>query len=291
VSYAFVAAHAGEFPVERMCAVLKVSRSGYYAWLQREPSTWQRANEELLGAIRQVYEESRRTYGSPRVHAALRQKGYAVGRHRVARLMREHGLSARQPTRTRPVTTRREPGARVAPNVLAQDFTASRPDQTWLADITYIETTEGWLYLAVVMDLFSRAIVGWAMADHMRAELVESALDMALGHRTPGDALLHHSDQGSQYTSARVQAQLAAHRIQASMSGVGNCYDNAPMESFFGRLKTECAREPFVTRAAARRAIFEYIEVWYNRQRLHSSLGYLSPADFEQHYYEIQSVH
>jgi putative transposase len=273
-----------------MCALLQVSTSGYYDWLKREPSQRQQANEELMVAIRQEYQASRQTYGSPRVHAALKRQGINVGRKRVARLMQQNGLVAKHTRRRRPVTTQPDPGARVAPNLLAQDFTTSRPDEIWLADITYLETAEGWLYLAVVMDLFTRTIVGWSMADHLQATLVEQALLMAFGRRYPLGDLVHHSDRGSQYTSALIQALLADQHIQVSMSGVGNCYDNAPMESFFGRLKTECATAPFATRAAARLIIFEHIEVWYNRQRLHSSLGYLSPATFERHYYETAAV-
>jgi transposase InsO family protein len=290
VTYAFIAAHAGDYPVRRMCEVLKVSASGYYAWLKRTPSHRQQANDELLVAIRQVYDTSRQTYGSPRVQAALQHRGVKVSRKRVARLMQRHGLVAKRARKKRPVTTQRDPGTRAAPNVLAQAFTASRPDEIWLADITYLDTAEGWLYLAVVMDLFSRAIVGWSMADHMPATLVEQALRMALGQRRPTDDLLHHSDQGSQYTGALIQSLLADHHIQVSMSEVGNCYDNAPIESFFGRLKAECATAPFATRADARQVIFEHIEIWYNRQRLHSSLGYLSPAAFEQRYYETKTV-
>jgi len=290
VSYAFIAAHAGEYPVRRMGEVLKVSPSGYYDWLKREPSRRQKANEVLLAAIRQVYASSRQTYGSPRMQAALKQQGIQAGRNRVARLMRLHGLAARRSRRRRPITNQRSPGAKAAPNVLAQQFTATRPDEIWLADITYIETVEGWLYLAAVMDLFTRAIVGWSMADHLQATLVEQALLMALGRRRPTGNVLHHSDQGSQYTSDLIQSLLAAHHIQVSMSGVGNCYDNAPMESFFGRLKTECVTAPFATRAEARLVIFEHIEVWYNRQRLHSALGFLSPATFEQRHYETFPV-
>ncbi|MCZ7542260.1 MAG: IS3 family transposase [Anaerolineae bacterium] len=291
LKYAFIAGHAGEYAVRRMCQVLGVSPSGYYAWLNRPPSARQQTNEPLLAAIRGEYDASRQTYGSPRIHAALRQQGLRVGRKRVARLMRSAGLVAKGPWRKRPRTTQRAPEAVAAPNLLGQDFTASRPNEKWVADITYIETLEGWLYLALVLDLFSRAIVGWAMADHLRATLVESALQMALGRRTPDGNLLHHSDQGSQYTSTWVQTLLAQHHIQVSMNGVGNCYDNAPMESFIGTLKTECADAPFATRAEARRVIFEYLEVWYNRQRLHSSLGYVSPAAFDQQYAdEIKTV-
>ena len=277
--------------MRRMCQVLGVSPSGYYEWLKRPPSACQQTNEQLLAAIRREYDASRQTYGSPRIHAALRQQGLRVGRKRVARLMRSAGLVAKGPWRKRPRTTQRAPEAVAAPNLLGQDFTASRPNEKWVADITYMETLEGWLYLALVLDLFSRAIVGWAMADHLRATLVESALQMALGRRTPDGDRLHHADQGSQYTSTWVQTLLAQHHIQVSMNGVGNCYDNAPMESFIGTLKTECADAPFATRAEARRVIFEYLEVWYNRQRLHSSLGYVSPAAFEQQYAdEIKTV-
>jgi putative transposase len=290
VSYAFIAAHSGEFPVRRMCAVLGVSSSGYYDWRKRPPSQRQQANETLLAAIRRAHEASRQTYGSPRLHAALKQQGWPIGRNRVARLMQSQGLVGKMPRRKRPVTTQRAPGASAAPNLLAQDFATSRPDETWLADITYIDTAEGWLYLALVMDLFSRLIAGWSMADHMPAELVEHALLMALGRRLPEGNLLHHSDQGSQYTSALVQALLAQHHIQVSMSGVGNCYDNAPMESFIGKLKTECVTYQCETRAEARLVVFEYIEVWYNRQRLHSALDYTSPMAFERQFYEMKTV-
>ncbi len=290
MSYAFISAHASEFPVRRMCEVLKVSPSGYYDWRSRTPSQRQQANDRLLEAIRQEYEASRQSYGSPRIHAALKQRGIQVGRKRIARLMQADGLAGKTPRRKHPVTTQREPGALAAPNLLAQDFTAIRPDEIWLADLTYIDTIEGWLYLALVMDLFSRTIVGWSMADHMRAELVEQALHMALGRRFPTSDLLHHSDQGSQYTSALARGLLALHDIQVSMSAAGNCYDNAPMESLIGTLKTECVTDTFETRAEARLVIFEYIEVWYNRQRLHSSLGYLSPAAFERQFYETKTV-
>jgi len=213
-----------------------------------------------------------------------------VGKHRVARLMRQHGIAGVRPTRKRPVTTQRDGRARAAPNLLAQDFVATRPNEKWLADITYIDTDEGWLYLAGVLDLFSRAIVGWSMADHLRSALVEDALKMALGRRFPLDGLLHHSDQGSQYTSEAVRALLREHAIQVSMSGVGNCYDNSPMESFFGTLKTECATYRFASHAEARRVIFQYLEVWYNRQRLHSAIGYHTPAELELAFYETNGV-
>ena len=291
MSYAFIAAHSAEYPVRRLCEVLKVSPSGYYEWLKRVPSQREQANRQLLEAIRREYTASRQTYGSPRIHAALRQQGIRVGRKRVARLMHGQRWVGRSPRRKQPVTTQRALGVSAAPNRLAQNFTASRPDETWLADITYIETGEGWCYLAVVMDLFTRQIVGWSLADHLQATLVEHALRMALGRRAPQPDLVHHSDRGSQYTSGLIQDLLAAHHIQVSMSGIGNCYDNAPMESCIGTLKTEALPDLPATRAAARRVVFEYIEVWYNRQRLHSSLGYLSPAAFERRYVdEIESV-
>jgi transposase InsO family protein len=274
-----------------MCEVLGTSSSGYYDWRKRPPSQRQQANEKLLAAIRREHQVSRGTYGSPRIHAALQQQGVEAGRNRIARLMQAHAIVGKAPRRKRPVTTQRVEGAVVAPNLLAQDFTASRPNEKWLADITYIDTAEGWLYLALVMDLFARPIVGWSMAEHMRAVLVEDALKMAVGRRLPGPGLLHHSDQGGQYTSWLVQSLLAAHHVQVSMSDAGNCYDNAPMESFIGTLKTECVTYQIATRAEARLAIFEYIEVWYNRQRLHSSLGYVPPAEFErQYFYDIKNV-
>jgi putative transposase len=291
VSYAFIAEHAEVFPVRRMCQVLRVSPSGYYDWRKRPPSERQQANKKLLVAIRREHAASRQTYGSPRIHAALKQQGFEVGRNRIARLMQAYGIVGKAPKSKRPVTTQKAEGALAAPNLLGQDFTASRPNEKWLADITYVDTVEGWLYLALVMDLFARPIVGWSMAEHMQAVLVEDALKMAVGRRLPAPGLLHHSDQGGQYTSGLVRSLLAAQQIEVSMSDAGNCYDNAPMESFIGTLKTECVTYQFATRAEARRVIFEYIEVWYNRQRLHSSLGYVPPAEFEhQHFYDIKSV-
>lgn len=280
--YEFIKAHESEYRVQWMCRALEVGRSGYYAWRSRPVSMRKKASHELVEQIREAYQNSRQTYGSPRIHAALRRKGIACGRHRVAKLMRLQGMAARTRCRRFPVTTQRQAGAIPAPNLLNQDFSASEPNSKWVTDITFIDTAEGWLYLAPVLDLYSRQVVGWAMADHMQASLVESALRMALARRHPGTGFLHHSDQGSQYTSQAYQLQLLAHHCQISMSRVGNCYDNAVMESFFSTLKTECATGQFADRAQARREIFEYIEVWYNRQRLHSSLGYLSPMEFEQ---------
>jgi len=280
--YKFMAEHEREFRVQRMCRVLGVGRSGYYAWCSRSARQRVQEDEVLLVKIQLEYQISRGTYGSPRIHAALQKQGVKCSQKRVARLMRLHKITGRKRQKRRPVTTQRDPGAIPAPNLLNQEFYASAPDQKWVSDITYIETAEGWLYLASILDLFSRKVVGWAMADHMEASLVEDALKMALQQRQPEAGLLHHSDQGRQYTSVAYQNRLANAHCQVSMSRTGNCYDNAAMESFFGTLKTECATQPFATRAQARTAIFEFIEAWYNRQRLHSSLDYLSPMEFEQ---------
>lgn len=280
--YAFIADHEGEYEVKRMCQALGVRRSGYYAWRDRPTGLRGQANQELLAQIKREHENSRQTYGSPRIHAALQRKGVVCGRKRVARLMRLEGIVARKPRKRYPVTTQRQPGAIPAPNLLHRDFSAPAPNRKWVTDITFIDTAEGWLYLAPVLDLFSRRVVGWAMADHMETSLVEAALGMALARRHPAAGWLHHSDQGSQYTSSAYQQYLNDHHCQVSMSRVGDCYDNAAMESFFATLKAECATGQFATRSMARTAIFEYIEVWYNRQRLHSSLGYLSPVEFEQ---------
>lgn len=261
--------------------MLGVSRSGYYAWRQRPQSRRERANDILLAEIRAAYKNSRRTYGSPRIHAYLRRKGYFCGRNRVARLMHKYKIVAKKAHRSHPITTRQFPGARTAPNLLNREFSALLPNQKWVSDITYIDTAEGWLYLAAILDLHSRYVVGWAMADQMDVSLVENALQMAVFTRQPQEGLLHHSDRGSQYTSEIYRDHLAAFHCQISMSRTGNCYDNAVMESFFSTLKTECATTQFKCKAEARTAIFEFIEGWYNRQRLHSTLDYLSPVEFE----------
>lgn len=281
MKYTFMAAHEVYFQVKRMCRMLSVKRSGYYAWRKRAPSTREQANQALLEMIAAEHQRSRKTYGSPRLYVVLRRKGVVCGHNRVARLMRLHGIAALSRRRYRPVTTQRQPGAIPAPNWLNQDFSATAPNQKWVSDFTYIETGEGWLFLAVVLDLFSRKVIGWSMSQKMDTALVEAALRMALQGRHPPAGLLHHSDQGSQYTSAAYRSCLNAALAKLSMSGAGNCYDNAVIESFFGTLKTECVTGPFRTRALARTTIFEYLEVWYNRQRLHSTLGYYSPVDFE----------
>jgi transposase InsO family protein len=284
MKFAFIHASRRQFPVRRLCQVLGVSPSGYYAWCKRPPSRRWQDNQQLLEKIRCIHKQSRKTYGSPRVHAQLRKQGVACSRKRVAGLMRRHQIQAQPPNR-RVRTTQSGHGLPVAANVLGQDFSAQRPNEKWVSDLTYIPTREGWLYLAAVLDLFSRQIVGWAMGEQMTSELVLQALHMALKQRNLPEQLLHHSDQGSQYASAGYRQVLAAYQIQASMSGVGNCYDNAVMESFFATLKTELVhRETFETRAQARRELFAYIEGFYNRERLHSSLNYQSPVEFERAY-------
>jgi putative transposase len=281
MKYAFISAHASEYLVKRMCQALKVTRSGYYAWYKRPPSKREQANQALLEQIRKIYQTSRKTYGSPRIHAYLRRRGWLCGHNRVARLMHLHGIVARRMHRCYPVTTQRQPGVIPAPNLLNRDFSADQPNQKWVTDITYIDTAEGWLYLASVIDLFSRKVVGWAMSDRIDSVLATDALRMAQNTRRPNHGLLHHSDQGSQFTGQIYQQVLGDMGCQVSMNRTGECYDNATMESFFATLKTECVTDQFASRAEARRTIFEYLEGWYNRQRLHSSLDYLSPAEFE----------
>jgi transposase InsO family protein len=279
--YQYIREHREEFSIKRMCQLLGVTRSGYYAWQDDKAGPRELENQVLVEQIRVEYKISRQTYGSPRIWACLRRQGLSCGRHRVARLMRREGIFPQKRHRRYPVTTQRQPGVIPAPNRLNQDFCATMANTKWVSDFTYIDTAEGWLYLAIILDLFSRKVVGWAMSKHMDTALVETALHMALRTRQPDTALLYHSDQGSQYTSAAYQNSLADRNIQLSMSRVGNCYDNAVAESFFGTLKAECATHQFDTHAQARTSIFEYIEVWYNRQRLHSTLGYLTPVEFE----------
>ncbi len=276
--YQFIAAHRQDYSVQRMCAVLGVATSGFYDWLRRQPSQRQQANEALVLRIRDIHEAHRQTYAYPRIHAELREAGEVVGKHRVARLMARMGLKTRCRRHFR-VTTQASQRRTPAANLLAQDFSATRPNQKWLVDITDIATREGWLYLAGVLDTFSQRIVGWSMRERLTELLVCDALHMALAQRGAPD--LHHSDQGSQYTSRAYLALLEKAQVQVSMSAVGRCYDNAMKESFWATLKRECADHTFPTRASARQAIFEYIEIWYNRQRRHSALGYLSPSAFE----------
>jgi putative transposase len=279
--FRFIEDHRDVFVVRVMCAVLEVSASGYYAWRERPESRRDVANRELLAEVRRVHSDSRRRYGSPRVHAALRREGRRVGRNRIARLMRRHGIQARRTRRFRK-TTDSNHAFPIAPNLLARQFTATAPNQVWLADITYWPTLEGWLYLAIVLDMFSRKVVGWAMSDTMSQELTIAALRMAITNRRPGPGLLHHSDRGSQYAAHDYRRLLDEHGMLCSMSRKGDCWDNAPMESFFSSLKTELDDGPFETRQAARTALFGFLEGFYNRQRLHSALGYLTPNQKEQ---------
>ncbi len=278
--FEFIHAEKALFPVAALCRVLSVSPQGYYAWAKRGPSTRTREDEALRVVVRAIHQRSRGTYGSPRVHRELRRRE-PIGRNRIARLMREEGLYGRRPPRFRR-TTDSNHDRPVARNMLSRDFTATEPDRKWVGDITYVWTGEGWLYLAVLIDLFSRRVVGWAVAEHMRASLCIEALKMALGRRRPPAELVHHSDRGSQYASEPYQALLEAAGAQCSMSRRGNCYDNAVAESFFATLKKELIhRYRWLERRDAARAIGEYIEIFYNNHRLHSSIGYTSPAEFE----------
>ena len=265
-----------------MCRVLRVSRAAYYAWERRGPTARQLLDRQLRVALGGFYHRSRRTYGRPRLHRDLREAGYRVGQERVRRLMREAGLVG-TPRRKFRVTTQSGPGQPVAPNELARHFAVPRPNHVWAADITYCWTVEGWLYLAVILDLASRRVVGWATSPWLERELVLRALRQALALRQPQPGLLHHSDRGTQYASLDYQLLLTARGIRCSMSRGGNCWDNAVVESFFATLKRELvAQDRWATRAQAHRALTAYIEGWYNRHRRHSSLGYLSPIDYER---------
>jgi transposase InsO family protein len=277
-----MAQHLGGLPVEVVCEVLGVSRSGYYAWRDRDPSRQSRRRTALAAQIGAVHAGNRGVYGSPRIWRALQAAGETVSQNTVAKVMRAEGLRGKVKRKFVPRTTDSAHGQPVAPNVLDRQFTAEAPNRKWAGDITYIPTDEGWLYLAGVIDLCSRRLVGWSMADHMETDLVADALTMALVGRRPPAGLLHHSDRGVQYASDAYQSLLQDHQIQVSMSGKGDCWDNAVMESFWATLKTELVhQEHYATREQARQSIFEYIEVFYNRKRLHSSLGYVSPETFE----------
>jgi transposase InsO family protein len=282
VKYQFIANHCEEFKITVMCRVLDVSRSGYYAWGKRPISARKMADQSLTEQIELIHQASRQTYGSVRIQVELAEQGIKCGHNRVARLMRQIGLSAKQSRKFKISTTDSKHDDPIAANLLDRDFTSERPNQKWLGDITFIPTAEGWLYLAAVLDLYSRRIIGWAMAATLDRSLVLAALRMAIETRQPSPGLLHHSDRGSQYASQDYRDVLTKYQIQASMSRKGNCYDNAPMESFFGTLKTELIHQRhYLTRMEARTDIFEYIEVFYNRFRRHSALGYLSPVAFE----------
>ncbi len=272
--------YQASYPVMTMCRLLGVSTSGYYAWRKRLPSRRSVDDDSLIGQIRAAHAASRQTYGVPRIHAELAAQGVHVNRKRVARLMRNAGLKGI--TRRRFTVTTVRDDTRPAPDLVERDFTASSPDKLWVADITYLPTWAGFVYLAVVIDVFSRRVVGWSFAATLHTEVVLDALDMALAKRRP-DAVIHHSDQGSQYTSIAFGNRCAKANVKPSMGSVGDCYDNALAESFFATLECELlARHRFRTHAEARRAVFEFIEGFYNPRRRHSSLGYLSPAAFER---------
>ena len=284
MKFAFIEVEKARFPVTQLCATLAVSCSGFYAWRRRPLAPRHQADQRLRLEVAAIYAESRCRYGSPRIHAELRHKGQCTGRKRVARLMREQGLCARHKRRFRTTTDSRH-GLPVAANVLQRDFTVTQPNVAWVTDITYIWTQQGWLYLAVILDLFSRRVVGWAMSEQITRQLALDALAMGLSQRQPHRGLLHHSDRGSQYASGAYRQCLEQQGIVCSMSRRANCWDNAVAESFFATLKTELVyRSAWATRADARQAIFEYLEVFYNARRRHSSLGYLSPVAFEQQY-------
>ena len=283
MSFCFIEDHRDTYPVQLMCSVLEVSPAGYYAWRLRPQSARSAANYELLSAIKQLHQDNHGRYGSPRIHIALQNQGRGVSRGRIERLMRRHGVRAIMAPPRRVRTTDSRHDLPVAPNLINRNFTAVEPNQVWLADITYIETAEGWLYLAAVMDLFSRKIVGWAMRDHLRTELASTALAMAITRQRPATGLIHHSDRGVQYAAHDYRTRLRSAGIQASMSRKADCYDNAPMESFFHTLKTELVyHRKYATRAEAQLDIFAYIEGFYNRTRLHSSIGYISPIEMER---------
>jgi transposase InsO family protein len=265
-----------------MCDVLEVTRQGYYAWRKRPKSDQQKANETLTETIKDIFDEHFETYGSPRIYQVLRQRDYVVGENRVARLMREAGLSAAVPSK-KPYTTDSTHTYPIVPNILDRQFDVDELNTVWAGDVTHIETEAGWLYLAVVLDLGSRRVIGWSMKPNKSRNLANSALDMALRWRSPSDKLLHHSDQGAQYASTDYRTKLNENNIESSMSKRGDCLDNAVVESFFSSLKREkLNRYAFTDRDTARQSVFEYIDLFYNRKRIHSTLDYMSPAQYEQ---------
>ncbi len=281
MKFAAIEAEKAHYPIALMCRVLEVSRAGYYASRRRPESPRSASNRQLVAKVEEAYAASRRNYGSPRICRELRDMGHRVGRHRIARLMREHGLVARKKRRFR-VTTDSNHLQPVAPNVLGRNFQVKDLNRAWVGDITYLATAEGWLYLAVLLDLCSKKVVGWAMSEHLDTSVALAALRMALERRQPPPGLVHHSDRGVQYASDAYTDALQAYGLVPSMSRRGNCWDNAPAESFFSTLKTELVRDRvFPSRARARTEVFEYIEVFYNRTRRHSSLGQISPMNFE----------
>jgi putative transposase len=283
MTYRFIEDHKGQWPVRLLCETLEVASAGYYAWRQRPRSARQQRRDTLLVEVRAIHAEVKARYGSPRIHAELVARGHGCCLNTLAKIMRQAGLAAKTARTFRCTTTDSDHDLPVAENLLDRQFNPSVANETWLADITYIPTREGWLYLAAVEDLYSRRVVGWSMDQHLGSRLVVDALALAVQRRLPDEGLLAHSDRGSQYASAHYQRLLAQHGITCSMSRRADCWDNAPMESFFASLKKELVHgADFATRAEARSAICEYIEVFYNNQRRHSSLGYVSPAEYEQ---------
>jgi putative transposase len=282
MKFAFIAKHRGIWPAEWLCEALGVSRGGFYAWLTRPPSARMRSDEDLSAKVRTSFLASDRTYGARRVWHDMLADGVSCGLHRIERLMRQQALRARPRRRRRPPDMGERPANGIAPNVLERAFQAPAPNRKWIADFTYVWTAEGWLYVAAVIDLFSRRVVGWSMSATMTAQLVIDALVMAIWRRGKRDALLHHSDRGSQYTSEQFQRLIADHGVTCSMSRSGNVWDNAAMESFFSSLKMErTARKTYRTRDEAKADVFDYIERFYNLKRRHSTLGYVSPMEFE----------
>jgi putative transposase len=280
--FRFIEDRRADYPVRMMCDVLEVSPAGYYAWRSRPESQRSSDNRDLLEDIQRVHSDNHGRYGSPRVHEELKAQGRGASRGRIERLMRHHGIRAIMARPRRAGTTDSRHDLPIAPNLLDRNFVADAPNRIWLADITYVETDQGWLYLAAILDLYSRRIVGWAMADHLRADLPLAALRMAISAKRPGAGLIHHSDRGVQYASSEYRNALQSAGFSASMSRKGDCYDNAPMESFFHTLKTELVHHTqYATRADATRDIFAYIEGFYNRTRRHSAIGYISPVEME----------
>lgn len=283
MKYMFIQEHRHLFPIIRLCQVFGVSENGYYNWRKRGKSQRKRDDDYITERIEDAYDTNRGVYGSPRIHAELKAQGIHCGRKRIVRLMQEKGISARR-KRRKVRTTNSNHSSPIAPNLLERDFAADAPNKKWVADMTYIATYEGWLYLAGVLDTYSRKLIGWAMGRQHDTELVKEALHMGLIQRQPTADLVHHSDRGSEYASTSYQEMLHQHNIQISMSRKGDCYDNSMMESFWGTLKEEgIGQEIFSSREEAKTALFDYIEVFYNRKRRHSSLGYLSPVDFEKY--------
>ena len=288
--YRFIDAEKASFPVSMLCRVLKVSRSGYHAWKDRPLSKRARENAALTERIREIHHRSRETYGYPRVHAELRAVGIHCNRKRVARLMRKDGLRGCMRGLRRKHTTRQDPLAIPAPDLVGRNFCVPAPNRLWTADITYLPTDEGFVYLAFILDVYSRKVVGWSMASHLRSELVAAALEMAIHRRNPSAGLIHHSDRGAQYTALSFGKKLEESGIVPSMSRVGSALDNAISESFISTLKSEIGASRYPDRQTARASIFEFIELFYNRVRRHSSLGYLSPAEYEQAIVEEAAV-